>query len=106
MLYKAYLEQHTDCDNSIACGKICLDIIADSLEEAAIKLKELIKKRYSFYPYKVDACQLFEVNNVIEMDLSTIFSELVQEQVQYEYNRKNSKQHSYNHQHPHSHLMY
>ena len=42
MLYKAYLEQHTDCDNSIACGKICLDIIADSLEEAAIKLKELI----------------------------------------------------------------
>ena len=91
MLYKAYLEQSNVSDSYIASGKICIDIIASSLEEAALKLKEIIISRYSYNPYKIDSCQLFEVENVINIDLNKIFTDLHNQQMEYEYVKYNSK---------------
>lgn len=90
MLYKAYLEQSNDSDNYIASGKICIDIIASSLEEAALKLKDIIITRYSYGPYKINSCQLFEVENIIDIDLNKIYTELQKDQVEYEYIRNHS----------------
>jgi hypothetical protein len=76
MLYKAYLEQENNT-------KICIDIDAQSYEEAALSLKKIIRKKYSFGCYKLKFCELYEISNSLVFDLDLIYNELEKDKNDY-----------------------
>jgi hypothetical protein len=46
MSFYAYLKQPGGCDYSIGCGNLLIDLNSENLKDAAIQLKQEIKKEY------------------------------------------------------------
>jgi len=65
MFYKAYLKQRGDgCDYTIGCAQTVVDIDAKNIDEASLKLLQIIKESYSG-DRELEYYELYEINKVI-----------------------------------------
>lgn len=75
MKYKAYLEQGGEgCDYTIGCGKIVVNLESTNMEDAMRELSELILEEYGSDESMIDTAELYEVGNVIKMDLDKLYN--------------------------------
>lgn len=67
-VYKAYFEQSSGCDYTIACGKKLIDLEAKTWDAA---IEELTEKLADYGSY-VDGATLLEISNELEIDVNNI----------------------------------
>lgn len=76
MKYKAKLIQVGEgCDYTIGCGQLVIDIDANSLEDANVKLQKIIKEEYRF-EQSLKSCELYEVHDTHIIDVDVIYKQL------------------------------
>jgi hypothetical protein len=74
MKYKAYLKQAAEgCDYTIGCAQTVIDIEASNIVEAKELLFNKIKKNYTG-EYKLESCEIYEINEIEICDLDTWYS--------------------------------
>lgn len=74
MIYKAYLNQGANgCDYTIGCGETVIDIEADSMHEAKIKLVEEIRENYSHEERQLESAEIFEISNIDSIDVNELY---------------------------------
>jgi hypothetical protein len=71
--YKAYLNQGGGCDYTIGCGQTVIDIKANSMEEAKVKLIKEIQEEYSHEERQLDSAELYEIENIISIDCKELY---------------------------------
>jgi len=75
--YKAYLKQAGEgCDYTIECGTKVIDIHAGTIEEAQIILMDIIKTEYSFDELSLSKVELYEIENIISIDMKKFYKDL------------------------------
>lgn len=74
--YIGYLNQGGGCDYTIGCGETIINIKADSIDEAVNKLYEKIKESYSHEDRRLEYAQLFEVNSIVDLNLTEIYEKI------------------------------
>lgn len=84
-IYKAYIKQKSDgCDYTIGCARTVINIDATSLDEAKNKLFERIKEDYSYQENRLKSVELFEISNIVSLDMNEIYKRIDDE----EYNKQ------------------
>lgn len=95
MIFKAYLRTGAACDYTIGCGQTVITISdVKNSSEAQLKLKEIIKEEYSSYDYRIENCELYEINEVIQINLSKMYSEIENEKLLEEERKENIKEYN------------
>ena len=76
MKYIAHLVQKGEgCDYTIGCGLVVRELSADNMEDAREELKEIIKEEYSYDEAYLEKATLYEVNEVVDVDVDAIYNE-------------------------------
>ncbi len=89
MIYKAYLIQDSEgCDYSIACGEKVIDLEATSLDEAKQELIEVISEDYSFEEYRLKSAQIFQVSDIYNADIKSVYKKIDDDENAEEENEK------------------
>ncbi|HMT02306.1 MAG TPA: hypothetical protein PKD00_03200 [Burkholderiales bacterium] len=74
--YKAYLQQDgIGCDYTIGCSQTVIDIKANSMEEARLKLELEIQENYSHYDMRLKNAELYDVVQVISLNMNHIYTQ-------------------------------
>lgn len=79
-IFKAYLKQDGGCDYTIGCGKLVIDIKAESLEDAKIKLFSIIVEEYNHDEVRLANVELFEVSSITKVDIEGIYKKLLEDE--------------------------
>ena len=74
--FKAYLQQDGGCDYTIGCGKLVIDIEANSLEDAKIKLFSIIFNEYNHDENRLANVELFELASTTVVDIKNLYKKL------------------------------
>lgn len=74
MKYKAYLTQEGEgCDYTIGCARTVIDIDAPNMEDAKIKLMDIIQEDYRG-DSKLKSCDLFEINHIYSFNTKELYA--------------------------------
>ena len=77
MKYKAFIRQAGEgCDYTIACGKTVIDLEANSIPEAMVKLYQAVKEDYSNDERRLESAEIFEVNRIENIDMKEIYRQI------------------------------
>jgi hypothetical protein len=77
MKYKAYLRQGGEgCDYTIGCGQTVIDLEANSIPEAMVRLYEAVKETYHSDEYLLAKAEIFEVNRIENIDVKEIYRQI------------------------------
>lgn len=75
MEYKAYIKQDGEgCDYTIGCAQTVIDIQADSIENARVKLLEIIEEDYTSLERRLDFAEIYEVGQTMRLNLHTFYN--------------------------------
>lgn len=80
MIYKVYLKQDGGCDYTIGCGRKLITIEASDIGDAQQQLFEIIKNEYSYDETFLESCEIFEVNNVMKIELDEWYKKIKDEE--------------------------
>lgn len=72
MIYKAYLIQRR-CIHKIGSAQTVIEIEATNLEEAKLKLEEIILEEYNNNETKLEKVELYEITNLIDINIKEIY---------------------------------
>lgn len=93
MIYKAYVKQEGDgCDFTIGCGLAVVELDAENLEDAQKKLTNEIKETFHGNQ-KLEFAQIFEIAQVIDLNLEKVYQELKEEQEKEKQRKKEELEH-------------
>lgn len=82
MRYKAHLTQRCEgCDYTIGCGQTTINLDSDNIEAAVKELVKIIKETYSHDEYLLKSAKLYEIKQVIDMNLDFIYEEIDKEKL-------------------------
>ena len=65
--YKAYL---------VGCAQTVIDIEADNMKDARIKLKEIIATEYNDDERRLETVELYEISHFIDFDITQFYEQL------------------------------
>jgi NifU-like protein involved in Fe-S cluster formation len=90
MLYKAFIKQKGQgCDYTIACGETIINIKTSNLEEAKKIIANQIKENYTKdHEQELEVCELYEINQTIDIDLEKLYSDIEREKLEVEKNKQ------------------
>lgn len=78
MKYKAFINQGdgTGCDYTIACAQAVIDIEADSMDNAILKLYEIIKEDYSGDERRLEEAEIYEINETFSFQMPEVYKKI------------------------------
>lgn len=83
--YKAYIHQEGEgCDYTIGCAQTVIDIHANSIEKAKQMLSQEIRDNYSHEERRLKAAELYEIEQIISIDLADIYTQIDNEEYEKE----------------------
>jgi hypothetical protein len=73
--YKAYLKQSGEgCDYTIGCAQTVVGFLAENMESAHLRLKEIIMDEYTG-ERQLDSANIYEVTEEVSVNLETLYAE-------------------------------
>jgi len=91
-VYKAHIVQEAEgCDYTIGCGLNVIDLDSKTLESAKVELIKVIKEYYTG-DNQLEHAELYEINEIVEMDLDMIYKEVELEDEQQELNDREEQE--------------
>jgi len=74
--YKAYLIQDGQgCDYTIGCGQTIIELEALDMDEAKLKLIDIILEEYNHDEYRLESAELFEISEIYHIPIDDIYDE-------------------------------